>query len=148
VHKTRDADTKPFNKPRGHLLNSNSAYDPAARARQWGAGFSPAAAAPNPPDADAEAGDAGNADCESPANMADPVYVARLFLGHMSSTGWCTPLPPGAAPFVRTWRQEFHRFDGARYQPVSKDGMVAELWKFLESLYLSLYLRTPRRRPR
>jgi|GEM_PF-2428521 len=150
LHKIREADTKPFDKPRGYLLNS-AAYDPVARARQWGGGFGGATAteaeqchtpsdSPELPD-DEGTDDEPVGDCEAPNNFADPIYVARLFLGQVSSKGWFTPLPRGAAPFVRTWRQEFHRFDGSRYRKVSAAEMTAELWIFLEALYLSLYLR-------
>ncbi len=148
LHKIREADTKPFGKPRGYLLNSGSAYDPTARARQWGGGFGgptadaePCLSPPAPPDGeDGEQAEA-DGDCEAPVNFADPFYVARLFLGLMSANGWFAPLPHGAMPFVRTWRQEFYRFDGSRYRKASTAEMVAELGNFLEALYMSLYLR-------
>ena len=148
LHKIRESDTKPYGKPRGYLLNSGSAYDPTARARQWGGSFGATAATdaepcnspPEPPD-DEGPDDEADGDCEAPTNFADPFYVARLFLGHMSAGGWFAPLPRGAMPFVRTWRQEFFRFDGSRYRKASMAEMVAELGNFLEALYLSLYLR-------
>ena len=151
LHKIQQADTKPFGKPRGYLLDGGSAYDPSVRARQWGGGFGKAPAAeaaahtapPEPPEPPNDEGpdDEPEGDCEAPNNFADPIYVGRLFLGHVSSKGWFTPLPRGAAPFIRTWRQEFYRFDGSRYRKVSAAEMTAELWSFLEALYLSLYLR-------
>ncbi len=151
LHKIRQADSKPFGRPRGYLLEGGSAYDPLARAHQWGGEFGKAptagaavhtapAEAAEPADSDGP-DDEPDGDCEAPINFADPIYVGRLFLGHVSSKGWFTPLPRAAAPFIRTWRQEFYRFDGPRYRKVSSAEMTAELWRFLEELYLSLYLR-------
>ncbi len=76
-----------------------------------------------------------------PHNLADPVHLARLYLGHIGGGGWFNPLPHTVSPIVRFWRGDFYRFNESHYRVMEKAEIEGGLWRFLDALYVAAWQR-------